>query len=193
MIRSLHGQSSRGRVHSLFVLGHVADDESAPHRCSQKLTSSLSASVLHNKIQQDRCRPRRITDNRRHNFSDGHGPITATNRDESKGQTTANRCKKRQVLQRRRHSRRVSGKVLQVTSIARHFRTLLRVDVRLRRGSATIGHNCSQLATTPRRHSLTIPLSLCHVWLASMLTARWRQVDDSSPSVAPRLAGWPVA
>lgn len=149
-----------GGFPSLFVLGHVADDESAPHGCSQKLTTSLSTSVLHSKIQQDRCRPRRITDNRRHNLSDAHGPITATNRDDSTGQTTARKCKKRQILQRRRHSRRVSGKVLQVTSIARHFRTLLRVDVRLRCGSATIGHNFSQLATTPRRHPLTIPLSL---------------------------------
>jgi hypothetical protein len=101
--------------------------------------------------------------------------------------------KKMQQDQRRPRSRRVSGKVLQVIVIARHFRTLLHVEVRVRRVSATIGHNCSQLATTPRRHPLTIPLSLCRVWLASMLTARWRRVDDSSLSVAPLLAGWPVA
>ena len=154
----------------------------------------LSASVLHSKTQQDPCRAKSNKGlTKSYNPSDAHGPITATNRDESKGQTTASKCKKRQVLQRRRHSRRVSGKVLQVTSIARHFRTLLRVDVRLRRGSATIGHNCSQLATTPRRHQLTIPLSKCRVSLVLMLTARWRRVDDSSLSVAPLLAGWPVA
>ena len=154
----------------------------------------LSASVLPNKTQQDPCRAKSnkgLTNS--YNPSDAHGPITATNRDESKGQTTARKCKKRQILQRRRHSRRVSGKVLQVVVIARHFRTLLRVEVRVRRVSATIGHNCSQLATTPRRHSLTIPLSKCRVLLASMLTARLQRIDDSSPSVAPRLAGWPVA
>ena len=80
-------------------------------RSVQEMAShSLSASVLPNKIQQDPCRAKSNKGlTRSYNPSDGHGPITATNRDNSKGQTTDNRrhkisvgqgpyyCKKMQV------------------------------------------------------------------------------------------------
>lgn len=146
----LHRRLGRSHIDQSEAIGGGA----APHRCSQKLTSSVQVLArfqrpnYRNKMQQDQSRPR---------------------------------------------SRRMSDKVLQVIVIARRSRTLLRVEVRLGRVSATIGHNCSQLATTPRRHPLTIPLSKCRVLLASMLLARLRRIDDSSPSVAPRLAGLPVA
>ena len=74
-----------------------------------------------------------------------------------------------------------------------HFRSRLHIAARWRPSEPYCCKKVQQLATTPRRHSLTIPLSLCRIWLASMLTARWRRVDDSSLSVAPLLAGWPVA
>lgn len=48
-------------------------------------------------------------------------------------------------------------------SIARHFRTLLRVDVHPRRRSAAKCRNWKQPEATLRRHRLTIPLSLCRV------------------------------
>lgn len=54
----------------LHALPNDADTLHSPAR----LLNAMSASVRHNKTQQDRCRPRRITDTKRHKFSDRGRP-----------------------------------------------------------------------------------------------------------------------